>query len=110
MSHTRSSLYETRRQKLAGILNACPQVTRHDTADEKEAWTLAHAFLDLEQSFEAFTHELLPKLEGNSLSPAEISDVLHVIGEEFRHILYHIGDPNTFDYLPPWGGARESTD
>ncbi len=104
MSQTPSSVYETRRQKLAGILNQCPQVTRHDTAEEKEAWTLAHAFLDLEQSFERFSHELLPKLEGDGLSPDDISDALHAIGEEFRHILYHIGDPKTFDYLPPSGG------
>ena len=36
--------------EVAKLLEECPEVTRYDTADDKEAWTLAHDFLDLEKS------------------------------------------------------------
>ena len=32
-------------------------------------------------------------------SPEEILDALLEIGEEFRHILYHINDPKFYKYL-----------
>jgi len=80
-------------------MTACAEVSRYDTPEEAEAWTLAHALLDLEQSFVTFNRELLPALERGALSSEGILDTLHSIGEEFRHILYHIGDPQFFRYL-----------
>jgi hypothetical protein len=99
--------YESRRQRLLAVLDSCPVVTRYDRSSEKEAETLAHAFLDLEQSFHKFTDELLPRLESNGVTKVDIADLLLEIGEEFRHILYHIGDPHYYRYLPAWGGADE---
>lgn len=84
---------------LAERLNRCEQVTRYDTTTEKQAWTLAHSFLDLAESFRAFLDEQLPKLRDKSLSCAEIDDVLTEIGEEFRHILWHIRDAEYYAYL-----------
>ena len=98
--------YEARRQRLARLMSQCDKVTRYDTPNEEEAWTLAHSLLDLEGSFQKFTRELLPKLEHGKSDPDDIYDILLSIGEEFRHILYHIGDPKFFEYLPAWGGGR----
>ena len=103
MSDGPNESYESRRQNLAAVLSRCTDVTRHEPDGE---WDLAHALLDLEQSFMRFTEELLPKLEKTNLSSDEICDVLHTIGEEFRHVLYHIGDSTYFGYLPRPGGTQ----
>jgi len=84
---------------LAATLAQSPEVTKYDTASEKQAWTMAHAFTDLEGSFRTFLNEQLPKLRDNHLTPQEIHDLLLDIGEEFRHILYHINDPEFYKRL-----------
>jgi hypothetical protein len=88
-------------EALAKKLSKCPEVTRYDTGEEKEAWTLAHAFADLEESFHAFLEVQLPKLVKGNLQPSEMHDLLLDIGEELRHILYHIQDPKFYRYLTP---------
>ncbi len=80
-------------------LSTCPEVTRHDEGGHREASTLAHAFADLQESFRKFMKDQLPKLTQNQLDSSEIYDLLHDIGEEFRHILYHIKDPKFYHYL-----------
>lgn len=85
---------------LANIFAMCEQVTRYDTATEKEAWTLAHALNDIEESFIKIFAEKLPLLMTSSvLTSAAINDVLLDIGEELRHILYHVNDPAFYRYL-----------
>ncbi len=88
-------------EALAERLSKCPEVTRYDTGQEKEAWTLAHAFADLEESLRAFLDDQLPRLAQGNLQPSETYDLLLDIGEEFRHILYHIQDPKFYKYLIP---------
>ena len=88
-------------ERLAERLAKCPEVTRFDTGQEKEAWTLAHAFADLEESFRTFLDDQLPRLAGENLKPEEMYDILLDVGEEFRHILYHIQDPKFYRYLSP---------
>ncbi len=87
-------------ERLAERLSKCAEVTRFD-GQEKEAWTLAHAFADLEESFRVFLDDQLPKLAQENLEPEEMHDLLLDIGEEFRHILYHIQDPKFYRYLTP---------
>jgi hypothetical protein len=84
---------------LAERLNRCEQVTRYDTEAEKQAWTLAHSLLDLAESFRTVLDEQLPRLRDERLSCDETYDVLLEIGEEFRHILYHVQDPEFYAYL-----------
>jgi hypothetical protein len=64
-----------------------------------QASTLAHAFLDLEESFRRFVEEYLPALLQRDLTESEVCAMLEDIGEEFRHILYHIRDPRFYRYL-----------
>jgi len=78
--------------QLIGILSRCETVHRYDVPDEPQASTLAHAFLDLEDSFRRFVDEHLPALMRQGLSDQEICDCLQDIGEEFRHIAYHMRD------------------
>jgi hypothetical protein len=77
----------------------CPEVTRYDEGGHKEAWALAHSFLDLEESFRAFLEDKLPKLTQRELKAPEVYDVLLEIGEDFRHILYHIKAPKFYAHL-----------
>ena len=84
---------------LAKRLAKCREVTKYDTNDEQEAWTLAHALGDLEVSFRKFLDEQLPALASDQLEERDIYNLLLDIGEEFRHVLYHIKDPKFFRYL-----------
>jgi hypothetical protein len=84
---------------LIDVMSRCAKVRELDRPGEPEASTLAHAFLDLEESFRRFINEQLPELTRGDLSDQEVCDRLHEIGEELRHILYHIRDPRFFQYL-----------
>jgi len=80
-------------------LSSLKEVRRHDDEDNDEAWVLAHAFADLEESSRRFLDVQLPKLVEEDLTEEELLDVLFDIGEELRHILYHIRDPRFYRYL-----------
>jgi len=84
---------------LAERLSRCPQVTRFDQGEHREAWTIAHALADLEDSFGRFLDEQLPRLTEEPASNTDLNDVLLEIGEEFRHVLYHINDPAFYKYV-----------
>jgi len=91
-------------KRLAERLAQCPDVTRFDEGQHKEAWALADSFADLEDSCRAFLDDQLPKLVDENLKPEETCDVLLEIGEEFRHILYHIIEQQkSYKYLVPEG-------
>jgi hypothetical protein len=47
----------------------------------------------------ASLEEQLPRLTNSQLTAPEIHDLLLEIGEEFRHILYHIKGPKFYRYL-----------
>lgn len=89
-----------RMNQFAKILSRCKKVNDFDDKKDKEAWSLAHSFIDLEESFKTLLNELFPKLIDKNIKEAEIEDTLLEIGEEFKHILYHIFDPKFFRYLP----------
>lgn len=99
MSDNKISEQVDKMKVLTEKLSRCSLVVRLNTMEDHEPSTLAHAFVDLEESFRKFVDELLPKLLSEELDEEEIRLILHDIGEEFRHILYHIKDPRYFDYL-----------
>lgn len=86
--------------RLAERLAKCPEVTQFDDGNHKEAQFLADSFGDLESSFREFLDEKLPKLV--SSEGEELSGQLFEIGEDLRHILYHILEHQKFySYLTP---------
>jgi hypothetical protein len=99
MTNSADQNYVDRLRNLAAKLAQCPDVTKFDTVSEKQAWTMAHAFTDLEGSFRTFLDEQLPRLMNEDLTPQEIHDLLVDIGEEFRHILYHMTDSEFYKRL-----------
>lgn len=84
---------------LAKMLEKCPEVKKHDQDNEREAYTMAHSLLDLENSFKTFLEQYLPRLKNINLSPSETYNLLLDMGEEYRHILYHIRDQKFYRYL-----------
>jgi hypothetical protein len=67
----------------------------------EEADMLVHAFLDLEESLRRFLDEQLPKLADPAAQGEQLEDLLLDIREEFRHVLYHIHDPEFFRAMEP---------
>jgi hypothetical protein len=87
---------------LAERLSRCSEVTRYGAGKHKEAWALADSFADLESSFRVLLDEEFPKLARANLPPSDMNDLLLEIGEEFRHIPYHIVEQQKFyKYLVP---------
>jgi len=85
--------------RLADNLARSDKVNSFDDGDRIECGTLAHCFRDLENSFCEFLDVHLPKLMAEDLKPEEIENILFDIGEEFRHVLYHIKDPKYFRHV-----------
>jgi len=89
---------------LAERLSNCQEVKRHTTGEHDEPSTLAHALADIEESLESLRLKLLPKLVAEPPDPRRDLQVLLDIGEELRHVLYHIDDSRFFQYLKPGAG------
>lgn len=68
---------------------------------EELATEVATGLIDIRESTDRIFKELLPRLK--ELHPAEVeyADVLHAIGEEYRHIYYHLRHTRFFDYVIP---------
>lgn len=102
------TLLQTRQQidNLRERLAKCPAVTRFGP---DEAGTLVHALSDLEESFRKFLAEQLPMLVDPSVQGEQLEELLMDISGEFRHILYHLHDPQSFRLLEPthdWQTAK----
>jgi len=91
--------YSEKLKMLAQNLRKSEKVNSFDSLEERESETLAHSILDIEESCKTLLNNLFPKLEPTTLSQDEINELLFDIGEELRHILYHINDTKFYDYL-----------
>ena len=83
--------------KLATILCKSSLVNSFDKDGEKESYKLAISILDIKDSIE----EINKSIEAIQLHMDEegINDALWDIGEEFRHIIYHILESRFYNYL-----------
>ena len=70
-----------------------------DSLRQEKAWGLAHALSDLEQSLRVLLDAHFPRLLLNDAARTDLTDVLLDMGEEFRHILYHLNDASFYSYL-----------
>ncbi len=83
---------------LARLLEVSAQVRRFDTSDEPEAWALAHFLVDVSESMAKIQGSLIPSLVSQDDAQG-IDDTLHDIGEELRHLLYHLISSRFYAYL-----------
>ena len=89
-----------RTDRLAARLAGLAKVRQYDKREYREGAILANTFAELEESFAKLLEVHLPRLLEEDRSNEQLWETLHEIGEEFRHILYHIKDPMYFRYLP----------
>lgn len=85
--------------KITENIKLSQKVNGFDDHEINEAGTIAHGLLDIEQSLSVIKHELLPALLSEDISEEKVDDVLFDIGEELRHILYHINDMRYYAYI-----------
>ncbi len=88
-------------KELANRLSKSDRVASYDKPDEPQSWTMAVALNDIEESFIRIFEEQLPPLLDGDMSTSMLEQHLHAIGEEFRHILYHMKDCAYYGYLWP---------
>jgi hypothetical protein len=85
---------------LANRLSRIPEVAGFDISREPQGETIVHALDGWEDSFAEILDVLLPKLvKDKPASTEDLNDTLHEIGDQLRHILYHIQDTKYFGYL-----------
>lgn len=93
-------------ERLARYLEQVPAIRRglpeRTTASARAAaWELATGLADIQQSCEKLFSDVLPRLLATEPNSEEAEDLLIDIGEEFRHILYHIMNNEFFAYVVP---------
>lgn len=76
-------------KQLAEQLSSLDIISKMDLDGDSEAWKMAIAFADISDSFARFNDELLPELV-SSRRDQDIKNVLVEIGDEFRHVIYHV--------------------
>ena len=86
-------------KKLAEGLDRLQPIRKFDSDTDKQAWTIAHALSDIEDSSLKLVRVCIPRLVKQAQSQEEILSALHDVGEELRHILYHVKDTRFFAYL-----------
>ena len=84
---------------LADSIFNIENVKKYCSDQHDEATTLAHAVVDIEKSCSILLNNSIPKLFDKTLSTEKKYDLLLDIGEELRHILYHINDSRFYNYL-----------
>lgn len=93
-----------RTKALAEQLKQIPRVLeaaqrRGERDVDAEAWQIATGLSDIEESATKLFNELVPELLAVSPESEQADDLLNEIGEEYRHIMYHIRDTKLFDYI-----------
>ena len=83
----------------ADILSRSAKVRSHDALDEPQGYALAYNFSEIEESCKKFVDVQLPELLAKSGDVSTMERRLIEIGEEFRHIIYHITAPSFYAYL-----------
>ena len=85
--------------KMAGLLARIERIAAFDDEEEEEAWRLAHALCDIRDSCEKIAQNLFPAIMSSGLSEDDLEEALLSIGEELRHILYHVKACRFYGYV-----------
>lgn len=86
-------------QRVATRLSGLKRLEQLGESGRERAWAIAHHLSDIEESCSVFLNKLLPSIVLEDLPDTALADVMNDVGEEFRHILYHIREMSFYDYL-----------
>jgi hypothetical protein len=73
-------------------------VSQYDDDENREAWTIAFALAEICESLTNINGQFLPRLIAVK-EPEAHKETLFDIGDELKHILYHIRDMRFYAYL-----------
>jgi hypothetical protein len=90
--------HKNRIGRLARLLERCSRLATFGSSEDPEAWALAHTLVDTAESCEKICQDLMPALM-RAVDEQTIEDTLHDIGEELRHIQYHMRSSRFYRYL-----------
>ncbi len=85
--------------RLSALDSVKAEAGRNGVSPLEEAWQIAIGLSDIEESVARVFGLLVPRLLDESCRDDQAEDALHDIGEEYRHILYHIRDTRYFSYV-----------
>jgi ABC-type uncharacterized transport system substrate-binding protein len=92
-----------RTQALAEHLKRIPRVVesarRNGATADSEAWQIATGLSDIQESTDRLFKKLIPALLSVGPASEEADELMNEVGEEYRHILYHIRDTKLFAYV-----------
>lgn len=91
--------YQEKLSLMTKNLDKLKKVRSYDSIEEPESHVMAFSFLEIEESCKKLIRNYFPALYSGTLSEEDINDLLLDIGEEFRHIMYHINDMRFYQYL-----------
>jgi hypothetical protein len=99
--------------ELAKHLQEMPAVQRfadrrRKRSTKEEAWEIAHGLTDILESTKTIFEKLLPRLLQLPPEDDKAEEFLYEIGEEYRHIFYHIRNTDFFSYVVADGSEDES--
>lgn len=84
--------------RLAKVLELSPAVRGKNRHGENESETLAAALAGIEESSSRVLDDLVPRLIAATDGDV-VTNLLHDIGEELRHVIYHSRDAERWRYL-----------
>ena len=79
-----------------------------DSADESGAWNLVYSLHGIQDSCRALLEQRLPRLV--SADSTDLQAALSEVGEELRHLTYHLRDARYFGYIADGRGEPQSAD
>ena len=88
-------------EHLRKILVGVKHLKRFDSPGEPMSAILAHALVDIQESCEEIVKLVSRMNDGDPGGEDQIYNVLIDVGEELRHVLYHVGDCEFYSHLLP---------
>ncbi len=85
--------------ELTKAIEKSSKVNSFDTGEIREAAGIALGLLDMEESFLVIMNKFIPILASENITEEIVDETLFNIGEELRHILYHINDMRYYAYI-----------
>jgi len=84
--------------ELARKLEAVPEVARTASPGEPGGWRLAYSLTEMDASMSRI-QQTLSRIRNEEVVPTELHGLLIDIGDELRHVLYHVKDSGFYAYL-----------
>ena len=94
---------------LAENLQRIPKIARVVGRDDlaEEAWAIATGLKDVRECCDRIFGQIVPALLATDPRSADAEALLYDLGEQYRHMLYHITQTRFFAYVKDSPGAEE---